>query len=85
MRTCLPITSISLVAISVWNEGASAETSQLYFPAADGWTWDNDTWLSFDVERWKKGVPLNQIVHSISSRFYLRFTSDYLIMSWNLL
>lgn len=53
-RLYSPTTSKSLVAISVWNDGASADTSQLYFPVTDGCTWANDTWLSFDPERWKK-------------------------------
>lgn len=46
-----PTTSKSLVAMSVWNDGASADTSQLYFPETDGCTWASDTWLSFDPER----------------------------------
>lgn len=46
-----PTTSKSLEAMSVWNDGASADTSQLYFPETDGCTWASDTWLSFDPER----------------------------------
>lgn len=34
---------MSFVAISVWKLGASAETSQLYLPVADGCTCDNVT------------------------------------------
>lgn len=46
-----PTTSRSLVAIPVWNDGASADTSQLYFPVTIGCTIDNVTWLSFDMDR----------------------------------
>lgn len=56
-----PTTSKSLVAMSVWNDGASADTSQLYFPETIGCTWASDTWLSFDPERCNKTeVKINE-------------------------
>lgn len=48
----LPTTSRSPLDIPVWNDGASAETSQLYFPEAVGWTLLSVTWLSFDIDRY---------------------------------
>lgn len=54
LELCLPTTSKSLVSTNVWKDGASAETSQLYFPYVPGWTEANVTWLSLDNERWKK-------------------------------
>lgn len=61
-KICSPTTSRSLVAIPVWNEGASADTSQLYFPVTIGCTVANVTWLSFDMDRynekWRKWTEL---------------------------
>lgn len=47
----LPITSNSAAAINVWNEGASADTSQLYLPDVGIATASSTTWLSFEDVR----------------------------------
>lgn len=49
----LPITSNSAAAINVWNEGASADTSQLYLPDVAIVTASSTTWLSFEDIRYK--------------------------------
>lgn len=49
----LPITSNSAAAINVWNEGASADTSQLYLPEVGIVTASSTTWLSFEAVRCK--------------------------------
>jgi len=57
LRECifhLPITSNSAAAINVWNEGASADTSQLYLPDVAIVTASRTTWLSFEDTRCKK-------------------------------
>lgn len=49
----LPITSNSAAAINVWNEGASADTSQLYLPEVGIVTASSTTWLSLEAVRCK--------------------------------
>lgn len=52
-KMVLPTTSNSADTDSVWNDGASADTSQLNFPDMFGSTAFNRTWLAFDCELYK--------------------------------
>lgn len=54
----LPTTCISLACSSVWNDGASADTSQLNLPDMIGSTAFNSTWLAFDCKRCKTNIQM---------------------------
>jgi hypothetical protein len=49
-----PTTRSSADAIWVWNDGASADISQLYLPVAAGCTLSISRWVSLDAALWEK-------------------------------
>ena len=64
----LPTTSKSPVTMMVWNDGASADTSQLYLPLVVGDTLLSVSWLSLEAERYNYIIFKThslKIVHSI--------------------